>query len=182
MYRALTLKVLNREIDPRNPKEIIELLENTSIDFKNNTIYLDGKNVNQEIRDNKVSKNVSYIAAIAEVREIMVKMQQNMAKSKNIIMDGRDICTVVLPNAKYKFFVTASVQERALRRYKDLIKDSKDEISLEEIEKEISKRDKLDSNRQVGPLVKKEDTILVDNTNQTIKETVDTIVSIVRGR
>lgn len=182
MYRALTFKVLNLGVDPKNSKEIVKILRDTIIDFKNKNIYLDGVNVNKEIRENNISTNVSYIAAILEVREQMVIMQQNMAKEKNVIMDGRDICTVVLPESKYKFFITASVEERAKRRYKELLDKGGLNTSLKIIEKEIIKRDEIDSNRKVSPLIRKGDTILVDNTNKTIKESVDEIISIIKGR
>src|SRR5690606_9051285 len=112
MYRAFTLKVLKSNININNVQQIIKLLESTKIEFKNRHIYLDGIRVDEDIRDNIISNNVSNIAKIKEVREKMVEIQQELAKSNNVIMDGRDIGTVVLPNANYKFFVTASVEER----------------------------------------------------------------------
>ena len=105
MYRALTLKVLNEGLDPKSTEDVKSIIENTSIDFRNNHIYLDNKNVDKEIRENRISKNVSYIAKIKEVREAIVKIQQKLAKTKSIIMDGRDIGTVVLPNADFKFLL-----------------------------------------------------------------------------
>lgn len=182
MYRALTLKVLKNNIDPQNTEKVIEILENTTIDFNDNHIYLDNIMVDDEIRENKISKYVSYIAVIKEVREGMVKLQQKMAMTKSIIMDGRDIGTVVLPNADYKFFITASVEERARRRYKELVEKGEKNISLGQIISEINKRDHIDSNRKISPLIIAEDAYLIDTTDKTIEECVDIIVSMVEGR
>ncbi|MBC8590547.1 (d)CMP kinase [Wansuia hejianensis] len=182
MYRALTYKILKLSIDPNDYLGIIEILTNTKIDFRNQSIYLDNVNVDKEIRENYVSQNVSYIASIKEVREKMVQLQQQMAKSKSIIMDGRDIGSVVLPNADYKFFVTASVKERALRRYNELVNSGETNISLSKIESDIIKRDNIDSNREIAPLKKVEDAYCIDTTDKTIEECVNMIVSIVLGR
>lgn len=181
MYRAITYKVLKNNIDPLDEQSIINILETTTIDFINNSIYIDDVVVDDEIRMNKVSKNVSYIAKIKEVRYKLVKLQQSMAKTKSVVMDGRDIGTVVLPNADYKFFVTASVNERANRRYKELIERGEKEISLDSIIADISKRDEIDSNREIAPLRQSEDSYLLDTTNKSIDESVDFIISIVTG-
>ena len=181
MYRAITYKVLKNNIDPLDVNNVIHLLHTTEIDFNNNSIYLDGKIVDNEIRENIVSKNVSYIAKIKEVREELVKLQQSMSKTKSIIMDGRDIGTVVLPNADYKFFVTASVTERANRRYKELLDRGEKLISLDSIVDDIIKRDEIDSNREIGPLRQSRDSYLLDTSNKSIDESVDYIISIVTG-
>lgn len=180
MYRALTLKVLDSGIDPKDKKAIIELLKDTDIEFENKSIYLDNKIVDKEIRLNRVSKNVSYIAEIEEVRKELVNKQQVMSQKKSVIMDGRDIGTVVLRDAKYKFFVIASVEERARRRYKDLTALGED-TSVEDLIVEIEKRDYIDSNRESSPLKKAEDAILIDNTFKTIDESVNFILSYVYG-
>lgn len=181
MYRALTLKVLNEGLDPKSSEDVKFILENTSIDFKNNHIYLDDKNVDEEIRENRISKNVSYIAKIKEVREAMVKIQQELAKTKSVIMDGRDIGTVVLPNADFKFFVVASVEERARRRYKELLEKGEQDISYEDIKKEIENRDRIDSTREISPLIKSEDAYVLDTTGKTVEESVEEIISIIKG-
>ncbi len=181
MYRAITYKVLNNSIDPLDEESIIDLVQKSKIDFVNNNIFLDGRNVNYEIRENVVSNNVSYIAKIKEVRDELVEMQQDMAKAKSVVMDGRDIGTVVLPNADYKFFVTASVEERANRRYKELLDRGEKDISLNRMIADIIKRDNIDSNRQVGPLLKAEDAHLLDTTNKSIEESVNYIISIISG-
>lgn len=179
MYRALTLRVLQLKLNPESEKDVINIMEETVIDFKNNHIYLNGEQVDKQIRDNIINKNVSYVAKIKEVREGMVKTQQQLALTKSVIMDGRDIGTMVLPNADYKFFVTASVDERASRRYKELLEKGEIEISFEQIREEIVNRDRIDSTREISPLVQSEDAYLLDTTNKTIDECVNEIISIV---
>lgn len=182
MFRAITLKVLDNGIDIEDENAIIEILPNTDIDFLNNNIYLDGKNVNKQIRENKISQNASYIAKISKVRKKLLEIQRNIAISKSVIMDGRDIGTVVLPNAKYKFYLTASVDERANRRYKELLEKNVQNITLEGIKEDIIKRDAIDSNREEAPLKQAEDAILLDTTRLNIDETIKKIVDIVNGR
>ena len=181
MYRALTLKALRSGIDPGNTNEVINLLDKTVIDFIDNHIYLDGAMVDKEIRENIINKYVSPIAVIKEVREGMVLIQQKMAKTKSVIMDGRDITTVVLPNADFKFFITASVEERSRRRYKELSEKGETEITLELIQADIQRRDEIDSNREYAPLTLTDDSFLIDTTNKTIEECVSIIVSLVEG-
>ena len=180
MYRALTLKVLRNRIDPMNKKKVTELLSNTDIDSDNNHIYLDGFNVDDEIRENIISKNATYVATIKEVRDVMVTLQQNLAKKKSVIMDGRDITTVVLPNADFKYFVTASVEVRSKRRYKELLEKGEANITLEMIMDDIIKRDRNDSSREIAPLKKTSDSLLLDTTNKSIDECVNIIVSKVK--
>ncbi|MBW4828769.1 MAG: (d)CMP kinase [Clostridiaceae bacterium] len=182
IYRAFTLKLLEEKIDLTDEFKVLKELKNTSINFMDGHIYLDSKIVDKQIRDNIVSQNVSNIAKIKEVREEMIKLQRKISEGKNIIMDGRDIGTVVLPNAKFKFFIIASVEERAKRRYKDLIKKEEKNISLEQVKKEIEKRDKIDSTRAIAPLKKSVDAIEIDTTNKSVNECVKLIVDIVEGR
>jgi cytidylate kinase len=181
MYRALTLKVIRKNLNPENPSDIINLLDCTDIDFIDNHIYLDGEQVDDDIRENIINKNVSYIATIKEVRDYMVLLQKKMAQSKSLIMDGRDITSVVLPNADFKFYVTASVEERGRRRYIELINKGEEDITLEQIISEIQNRDYIDSKRNISPLTQTEDSYLLDTTDKTIDECVNQIVSIVRG-
>lgn len=182
MYRALTLKVLQNNLNPQKPEEVISLLDNTTIDFNDNHIYLDDIMVDEKIRENVINKNVSYVAAIKEVREGMVKLQQKMAERKSIIMDGRDIGTVVLPNADYKFFVTATVEERARRRYNELLEKGEKAIDLQQMINEIQRRDNIDSTREVSPLKKAEDAYLIDTTDMSIEDCVKIIISMIGGR
>ena len=181
MYRAYTLKVLQNNLDPKEQDEVNSLLDSTDIGFANNHIYLDDRLVDDEIRDNRISDNVSYIASSKKVRERMVSLQQEMASRKSVVMDGRDITTVVLPNADFKFFVTASVEERGRRRYLELINKGVDNITLDGIIEDIRKRDNIDSTREESPLTRTEDSILVDTTDLSIEETVDLIINLVKG-
>ena len=181
MYRALTLKVLRNNLDPKNKKDVIEILGDTDIDFVDGHIYLDGELVDQDIRDNIINKNVSYIALIKEVRDGMVLLQRKMAQKKSVIMDGRDITTIVLPDADFKIFITASVEERSRRRYKELIEKGNKDITLEQIMLDIQKRDDIDSNREIAPLRKADDAYLLDTTENTIDESVNIVVSLIKG-
>jgi CMP/dCMP kinase len=181
MYRALTLKTLNLGLNPCLRDDVLDAMKNTTIDFNDNHIYLDGQNVDMDIRENIINNNVSYIAKIKEVREAMVDIQRQLASKKSVIMDGRDIGTVVLPEADYKFFITASIDERSNRRYKELLLKGEKDISFEQIKTEMIKRDEIDSTREISPLIKSEDAYVLDNTNKTIDECVNEIISIVKG-
>ena len=175
MYRAFTLKLIENDIDLKDLKEVIKVLKTTSIDFKDNHIYLDDKVVDEKIRDNNISRNVSQVAKIKEVRERLVELQRNMAENKSTVMDGRDIGSTVLKDARYKFFLTASVEERASRRYKDL-KSLDSSVSLNSIKKEIETRDEIDSTRKISPLIQCDDAIVIDTTNENIDQTVERIL------
>lgn len=179
MYRALTFKVLNLGLDPKSVDDVINTMKNTSIDFRNNHIYLDDVQIDKEIRENIINQNVSYVAKIKEVREGMVKIQRELAETKSVVMDGRDIATVVFPNADFKFFITASVEERANRRYKELIEKGEKDISYENIKKEIESRDKIDSTREIAPLIESKDAYRLDTTDKTIDQCIEEILSIV---
>lgn len=182
MYRALTLKVIKEKISIDNIDEINRIIESTKIDFINNNIYLDGENVSEEIRLPIVNENVSYIAKLPKVREYLVKLQKNMGSQKNVIMDGRDIGSNVLKNATTKIFLTASVEERAKRRYEEF-KEKGIEHTLETVIKDIEKRDKIDTTREVSPLRKAKDAILIDTTGKCIDKVVDEIIySIKEGK
>ena len=150
MYRLVTLKALNEGIlgnDGLNELEKIKkLLDNLKIDIRENGFYLDDVDVSEEIRKPVVSENVSDVAAIREVREKMVDLQRKFSESKNVILDGRDIGTVVFPNADLKIFLVADAKERAKRRYRELIEKGEN-VEIEEIYENILKRDKIDSTR-----------------------------------
>lgn len=176
MYRALTLKVLSLGIDPKDRVRVISTMENTSIDFRDNHIYLDNEQVDKQIRENIINKNVSFIAKINEVRVGMVKLQKQLAKTKSVIMDGRDIGSIVLPQADYKFFITASVEERARRRYKELIEKGETNIFYENIKEEIELRDHIDSTREVSPLIISDGAYILDTTNKTVDECVEILI------
>ena len=176
MYRAITYKCLQNNIDINNEKEVINIAKNCEIDFKDNNIYLNGEILTDEIRTMEVSNNVSNVAKIKEVRYLMVDVQRNIGKVSSVILDGRDIGSYVFPNADYKFFLIATPEERGNRRYKELVNKGYD-VNLEEIIKDIIKRDEIDPNREFAPLVKAEDAIEIDTTGKSINEVVQSVLS-----
>lgn len=178
MYRAIALKAAKKRISIENIDGIKELLENTDINFINGRIFLDGIDVSKEIRTPEISSLSSSISAIPIVREKLVSLQRSMAKEKSLVMDGRDIGTNVLKDAKYKIYLTATVEERAARRYNELCR-KKIDVSFENICKDIVLRDKNDMERKINPLHMAEDANLVDTTGKSIEEVVNDILSIV---
>jgi len=177
MYRLFTLKMLKENISFSDSDKINELLENLNINIENDRFYLDEKDVSEEIRKTDVAENVSKTAAIKEVREKMVNLQREFSKSKNVILDGRDIGTVVFPKADIKIFLVADAKERAERRFKELQEKGKN-ISLDNIYENILKRDRLDSTRENSPLKKANDAIEVDTTGKNIEEVKNIILNL----
>ena len=153
MYRAIAYKTLQNNIDISEEDKIVELAKNSKIDFSDGKTYLDGQDVSKEIRTMEVTKIVSPISSIVALREILVEEQRKMAASKDVIMEGRDITTVVLPNANFKFYLDATIEERANRRFKEM-QEKNIEATYEEILENISKRDYNDMNKKVGSLKK----------------------------
>lgn len=182
MYRLVTLKALNEGILGNGKLsdlgKIKKLIDNLNIDIKENGFYLDDVDVSEEIRKPIISENVSDIAAIREVREKMVDLQRKFSKSKNVILDGRDIGTVVFPNADLKIFLVADAKERAKRRYKELVEKGEN-VEIEEIYDNILKRDKIDSTRKESPLKKAKDAVEVDTTFKSIKEVKNEILKMI---
>ena len=186
MYRAITLFGLRNFKDEKQEIDLSKLLQNLneiSLEFRENSgkleIYLNGENVSKEIRTTEVSDNVSFIAKHPEVRARLVVLQRDIAEKQGVIMDGRDIGTVVLPNAGYKFFLTASADERARRRFLEL-QSLGIEITIEEVKQNLIERDRIDSEREISPLKQAEDAILIDNTNLNKEETIDLILSYIK--
>lgn len=177
MYRAVTLEALNRGIDLKN--DSYEFVNDIVIEYKDNSIYLNGKNVDEDIRTELVSHNVSEVSTKAIVRDKMAVLQRKAAGSGNIIMDGRDIGSFVLPNAHLKIYLIASIKERARRRYKELIRTG-NKADLATIESEIIRRDNLDSTRVLSPLKKADDAIEIDTTNLTMDEVIDNITRLIK--
>ena len=178
MYRAVTLYSLRQEIisnDKIDTKRLFSHLDNMKIEFRHNPkmerndLFLNGENVEEEIRTILVSEHVSDISKIKFVRTKMVDIQQKMGSKKGIVMDGRDIGTVVFPDADIKIFMTAEVDIRAERRFKEIAEKGL-QVSFEEVRKNITKRDHIDENREVSPLRKADDAILLDNSNMTPDE------------
>ncbi|MEW6101619.1 MAG: (d)CMP kinase [Candidatus Omnitrophota bacterium] len=179
MYRALTLKVLGENIPLSETGEIIQAARSSRIELKNNSgsllVFLDGRDVSREIRQPKITQFVSDIAKIKEVREEMLKLQRKMGRESNSVLDGRDIGTVVFPDAGKKFYIDAKFPERAKRRYEEL-KGLGEDVTLEEIEKDLKNRDTIDSSREFAPLKKADDAIYIDTTDLTIEEVVDRVL------
>ena len=174
MYRAVTYFFLENKLDENaSDSQIQSLLNKIKINFTNNEIYLNGKNIEKDIRTDQVTKNVSWVSANALVREKLVIMQREIANEKSFVLDGRDIGTVVFPNAKYKFYLTASTKERAMRRFLQ----NESDLSVEEIEQAIKDRDLYDSTREISPLKKAKDAIEIDNSKQSIGQTIEIILS-----
>jgi len=185
MYRATTLAFLRDHISVDDEKAIEELLDHLEISFKNTEdgqlVFLNGEDVTREIRNLEVTRNVSEVSAIKAVRVKLVQMQREIAENHSIIMDGRDIGTVVLPDAELKIFLVASVKERALRRYREN-QEKGIELSLEKLEEEIAHRDFLDSTRKESPLKKADDAIEIDTTSLSIQEVVSKITNLIQEK
>ena len=180
MYRAVTLEALNRGIDLENPA-CYNFLDEISIVYENDHILLNGKSVGREIRSTRVAENVSTVAKMPIVRNKMVELQKKAAKSGKIIMDGRDIGYVVLPDADVKIFLTASVEERAKRRFKEVQNAGKLD-KYEDILENIKQRDFKDSSRELNPLRKADDAILLDTTSMTIDDVINEIIKIIKKK
>lgn len=178
MYRAVTFFALQNqcfEHSKLNRSKLINLLDDIDIEFKfdhksqNSVILLNQNNVEEAIRGMQVSNHVSYVAEVQEVRQKLVELQRQMASKHSLVMDGRDIGSVVFPNADVKFFMTASAEERANRRFKEL-QQKGETITYDEVYQNIQKRDQIDTLRQHSPLIQAEDAILIDNTNLSQEE------------
>lgn len=186
MYRAVTLYFIQNKIDYSSEEAVRKALTQIDINFvfepstQSNLTYLNGEHVEEDIRMMEVTAQVSEVAAISLVRSFLVAQQQQMGANKGIVMDGRDIGTVVFPNAELKVFMTAEMEARALRRQQEL-KNRGREVSLEEIIENLKKRDYIDSNRDDSPLRKANDAHVIDTSNITIAQQVDQIVALVHS-
>ncbi len=174
MYRMITLYFLENNIDLKDEKNIEEILKNIKIDMKEDKFFLEGRDVTDEIRSKKINENVSNVATIKAVRENLVNLQRKISENKNVILDGRDIGTVVFPNADLKIFLLASAEERAKRRLLQL-QEKGVNISYDEVLASIKERDYIDSHRKESPLIKASDAIELDNSNLKIQEVLDFI-------
>ncbi|GAA0744245.1 (d)CMP kinase [Gaetbulibacter jejuensis] len=188
MYRAVTLYAMQNNFiaqDCFDTEALINQLDDINISFKFNEtlgfaeVYLNSVNVEKQIRTLEVSKFVSQVATVPEVRRQLVKQQQQMGKDKGVVMDGRDIGTVVFPDAELKLFMTASANTRAVRRYEEL-KERGDDVSFEDVLKNVETRDRIDSTRKDSPLTKAVDAIEIDNSNLTLDEQFETILQLAK--
>lgn len=186
LYRGITYYGLMHCLDNNDNLDLQQLilsLPRINLVFEKKDdelqLILNGNNIDKEIRQPIVSENVSQVAKLPEVRAFLLDTQRNIAKTGGVIMDGRDIGTIVLPNADYKFFLTASPDERAKRRHLELLGFGEN-ISIEEVKKNLIDRDKIDSERDVAPLKQAEDAILIDNSDLTKEQTIELIISYIK--
>jgi CMP/dCMP kinase len=180
MYRSVTLYFLDHHIALTNPKEVVKALQDIHITFKVNSknvteTFLNGLNVEKDIRKMRIAEYVSQVSTIKEVRHAMVEQQRRMGKDKGIVMDGRDIGTVVFPNADLKFFMTADMLIRAFRRQRELLEKSQ-LVDLDDVIENIKHRDNIDTTRAESPLRQAEDAIVINTSYITIEEQVDEVV------
>ena len=182
MYRCVTLDCINNDVKPDEIEKIERILKNIDIQLKNEDglqkVYLNGKNVTNEIRMSNINENVAKFAAVKQVRDKVTPIQQKMGDNNDIIMEGRDIGTVVFPNADVKIFLDCSVEERAMRRYKQNLEKGI-ECTYQEILEAIKERHILETTRKIAPFVKPDDAIVIDSTKMTIDEVVDEMKSII---
>ena len=182
MYRAVTLFLLKNKINVNNTADVQKSLEKIDLSIKNNNrfeVYLNNQNVTNNLRETSIDDLVSDISKILDVRNKMVILQRNFSSNKNVVVEGRDIGSNVFPNADFKFFLIADVIERAKRRLND--KQYKKSLTLSELVKKIEKRDKIDSNRLISPLIKVNDAIEIDTTSLTVEQQVTKIYDIIKG-
>lgn len=180
MYRAITFELLKRGIKPNDIKKIVEITSKADIKFDGEEVFLNGKNITKEIRSLDVTSKVSSVSSIKDVRKILVNKQREYAKTNDVVMDGRDIGTVVFPNAKFKFFLVCDLKTRAARRRQDFMEHGM-KLPIEKIMAELKKRDSVDSSRKESPLKKSKDAIEVNTTNMIIEEQVNYLFRIVSG-
>lgn len=185
MYRTIALYALEHQINPAREEDVVAVLDEIQITLSHEDgeqeIFLNGTNVSKDIRREEVGKNASTVAKYAAVRQKLVSLQQEIAADMDVIMDGRDIGTVVLPNAEVKIYLTASANVRAKRRYKEL-QEKGESCDLTQIEKDIIARDEQDMNREISPLRQAEDAVLVDSSDMTIEEVVNCLIDIIKKK
>lgn len=181
MYRAVGYAIQKESISLADKKALDTLLDNIKIDIKKNHIVLNGNDISHEIRTPEITMISSEVSAWPEVRNKLVALQQNMGKHKSLVLDGRDIGTNVFPRAKYKYFITASVEERSKRRWIELTKQGR-EIDIETVRKDIETRDYNDMHRELNPLVKAEDALEIDTTHMGIEQVIEKILKHMENR
>ena len=185
LSRSIALSLLNNKVDIKNIDDVKTLLEKTKIEIKfvngEQRVFLNGEDVSEKIRTTEVSMMASASSAIPEVRAFLLELQRSIARENNVIMDGRDIGTVVLPDAQVKIFLTASAECRAKRRYNDYILAGNTDESYEKILADIKERDYNDSHRAIAPLKPAEDSVVIDTSNDTLEESVQRIISTVNS-
>ena len=174
MYRMITLYLLENNIDINNLKEVERVLNTVNLDMQGDKFFLDNVDVSTKIREKRINDNVSKVASIKIVRSNLVDLQRKISNNKDVILDGRDVGTVIFPNAQVKIFLIASPEERARRRYNEFL-EKKTKITYDEVLKSIKERDHIDSTRDESPFVKADDAIELDSTNLTIEDVINFI-------
>jgi len=186
MYRAIGIKAVAQGLSPKDETAVGNMLESTDLDIRfvagAQEVWLDGVNVSEAIRTPEASRAASDVSTLPVVRRALVDLQRKIASRQSLIMDGRDIGTYVLPDARHKFFLTASVEERAHRRLLDLQNRGNQTATLDEVRADIEYRDRQDSERAFAPLRQAEDAVLVDTTDLTIEEVVQTILDLIAAK
>ena len=181
MYRSIALKSIKEGVDAENEAAVVEMLADTVIDFEDNKVYLDGDDVSGLIRTNEISMQASTISKLGPVRAKVDEVSKRLAITKNVVMEGRDIGTAVIPDAEVKIFMTAAPEVRARRRYNQLLEQGKS-ANLEQIKEEIEKRDYQDSHREINPLKQAEDAVFLDTSDMTIEENIEAISSLIKDK
>jgi cytidylate kinase len=187
LYRAVALKIQDIEYDISTQESVDELMRDTEVDIRhdergNQHIFIDGRDVTEKIRTQDISMLASEISKNPAIRNGLIKLQRDVAYKYNIVMDGRDIASVILPNASLKFFITATLEERALRRYNELKINQVYDADLDIVKREIKRRDKNDSTRENAPLMLVSDAIVVDTTDLTLSQAIDTVETIIKEK
>lgn len=178
-YRALTFKAIEKGLRLSDQESLVQLAENLNLEFKNEKVYLNGTDVSNEIRMPLINKNISPIAALSGVREIMVNLQRKLAQKGDCVVEGRDITTVVFPDAEYKFYLDADPDIRVKRRFKEL-KEKGLSVNYQENKEDLEKRDYADKNRSIGALRISENAEVIDTTGLTIEEVVEAILKSIK--
>ncbi len=188
MYRSVTLKVLQASLLERlhhSPDEIYPVLENLDISFQDDRVFLDGEDVSASIRENSISRHVSFVSSLEPVRNRLKQIQRKMGEQRGVVMDGRDIGTVIFPDAELKIFLIAEASERAQRRHAELVQKKGNSSSIPtiaELEQEILQRDRDDAIRQHAPLRKHEDAVEIDTSKRTIDEQVELVYTLAKEK
>lgn len=185
MYRGVTWNVLKAGVSPSDTERVAAIARRMKLELRpgrdGQQVFVDGEDVTGQIRTPEVNENVSDVAKIREVRELLVAKQKEMTAAKGVVMDGRDIGTHVLPDAEVKVFLTASPRIRAERRFKEMMM-SHPEMTIDQLEQDIARRDRIDEQREVSPLVRAPDAVLLDSTSMTIPDVVETILELCRAK
>lgn len=186
LYRSIALNAINSGTNTDSEAEVSELLNNTKVEIKfingEQRVFLNSQDVSDKIRTTEVSMMASKVSALVAVRDFLLELQRGLARENNVIMDGRDIGTVVLPQAQVKIFLTASAQCRAKRRYKDYLAAGNTQESYEQILADIQQRDYNDSHRAVAPLKPAGDSVVVDTSDDTLEQSVEKIIAVVNSK